>query len=261
MRAGAATALADRFELACESAADAAEVAWVADAAAGSSLALLDVGCGVGRMLVPLAVAGRPVHGVDASASALALCAERLAIAPRPIAAVELVRQPPAELNLPFRHGAAYIGGDRFQRIVDPTAALALVARVAAHLVAPGVLLLDLVVPAEAEHAPGGTLVEIRTAVDGDATLVARSETLVDRDGRRIDRHIRYERRVGRSIAVREDVRDALTWYAEDEVVALVRAAGFTTVEVVTSPRAVVGGERRFAVRATGSDPIYSGNK
>ncbi len=249
MRAGAVPALADRFELACERAASADEIAWVADAAGSSSL-LLDVGCGIGRMLVPLAASGRAVHGVDGSASALALCAERLASCAPPPAKAELVRQSPPELNLPFRYSAAYASGARFQRIMDPTIALALLARVAAHLVAPGVLLLDLVVPSEAEHAPGGMLVEVRTASDGDASLIARSETLVDRDGRRIDRRIRYERRVGRSIVAREDVRESMTWYAEDEIVAMVREAGFASVEVVASPRAVTGDERRFALSA-----------
>ena len=53
------------------------------------------------------------MHGVDASAAMLAECEAELA---RAELSVPLFRQDIAELNLPFRYGAAFIAGGSFQR-------------------------------------------------------------------------------------------------------------------------------------------------
>ena len=65
------------------------------------------------------------------------------------------------------------------------------------------------------------------------ATQIARrSETFVDAEGRRIDIRSRYEQRERATIIAREDEALALTWYTEDEIVALLRDAGFRDVAV-----------------------------
>ena len=52
----------------------------------------------------------------------------------------------------------------------------------------------------------------------------------------------------------REDEALALTWYTEDEIVALLTDAGFRDIVVGASPRAgdecIPAGERRFSVSA-----------
>ena len=250
--AGAASvkvSLRDEFELALEGTASAAEVEGFVQRVAGLAGPLLDASCGIGRLLVPLAERGIAVHGVDASASALALCALRLG---ERAATTPLVRQSAADLNLPFRYGAACFAGGSFQQIMDPTLAFAALARVAAHLVAPGILLLDMVIPGAALHAPGAPLVEVRTVTTAQReTLVERSETLVDVEGRRLSRRSRFEKRAGPRIVGREDERSAMTWYTEDELRALVRDAGFAAVEIVASPRPVAGDELRYLLAAT----------
>jgi SAM-dependent methyltransferase len=239
--------LADAFALAVDATAGDTEIAWYAARASGDISAVLDAGCGIGRLLVPLRERGLPVHGVDASASALALCAQRL-----PGDAPPLVRQSPAALNVPFRYGMAYFGAGALQRFADPMQAAEALARVAAHLVEPGVLVVDLVIPAIARHPPGAPVIEVRTAAGGDGgTLVARSETTVDSDGRRIAWRTRFERREGTRIVAREDVRGTLTWYEPDEMVTLLRECGYTDIEVVASPHPLTANDaQRFAVVA-----------
>ena len=66
----------------------------------------LDLGCGTGRLLVPLRAAGLDVDGVDISEDMLDLCrehAEREGVSPR------LERQAFHELALPRRYGTIYI--------------------------------------------------------------------------------------------------------------------------------------------------------
>jgi SAM-dependent methyltransferase len=61
---------------------------------------VLEVGCGTGRILLPIARAGRPIVGVDSSASMLARCRERVAAEPGLEERVTLNQQDMRELNL-----------------------------------------------------------------------------------------------------------------------------------------------------------------
>jgi len=47
--------------------------------------AVLELGCGTGRILLPIARAGRTVVGLDASSQMLARCREKLAVEPEPV--------------------------------------------------------------------------------------------------------------------------------------------------------------------------------
>ena len=76
----------------------------------------------------------------------------------------------------------------------------------------------------------------------------------VDVDGRRIDIKSRYEQRERATIAAREDEAIAITWYSEDEIVALLRDAGYRDVAVAEasadSRLEASEGERKFSVSA-----------
>lgn len=119
---------------------DGPEIAFFRALIEGHGEPALDVGCGTGRLLLPLLRGGMDVDGVDLSADMLALCrrrAEREALAPR------LYEQPMHELDLPRRYrtiflcGAFGIGGVR----QHDTAALT---RFRQHLESGGLLAIDL---------------------------------------------------------------------------------------------------------------------
>jgi len=225
-----------------------AEVAWYAERLPHDAGPLLEAMAGSGRLLVPLVERGLNIHGVDSSEAMLASCAARL-IGAGP--AAPLFRQDVATLNLPFRYAAAFVAVGSLQQIVDPVAAMKALERLRAHLVDPGILIVDCFVPAEALHPPGAPIVEARTVTLADGAKIAlRSETFVDVEGRRIDTTSRYERRDGATILAREDETLALTWYEEGEFADLVAQAGYLDVTIGASPLPSAGGERRFAVRA-----------
>jgi SAM-dependent methyltransferase len=204
--------------------------------------------CGSGRLLVALLQRGCNVHGVDASPARIAACEARLAAAGL---AAPLFRQDVAALNLPLRYAAAIVAAGSFQRLADSIAAQAALERIRAHLVAPGLLLMEFRVPAEAAHAPGAPLVHVQSVSLPDGTRIAcRSETTVDADARRIAVRSRYERRERGAIVAREDETVALTWYGEDEAVALLADAGFRDIGVGPPGEPGTEGERRFAVSA-----------
>jgi len=229
-----------------------AEVDWYAERLPRDAGAVLEAMAGSGRLLLPLLERRINVHGVDASPARVASCEARLAAAGL---ATSIFRQDVVTLNLPFRYAAAMVAAGSFQLLTDPVAAQKALARIRAHLVAPSLLLMDLYVPAEAAHPPGAPVVQVQTVTLPDGTKIARrAEMFVDAEGKRIDIHSRYEQRERASILAREDETLTLTWYGEDEIIALVRDAGYREVAVGPPAREQVGesssGERRYSVSA-----------
>ena len=226
--------LAALFDDVGENRADDAEIGWYAARLPRDAGTLLEAMSGSGRLLVPLLDAGFNVHGVDASEARLARCAARLAAAGR---TTELFRQDITALNLPFRYAAAFIGYASFQRFVDRVAALDALLRLRAHLVEPGILLLDLMIPALAEHPPGAPLIEVRQIVQDDGSRIAcRSETSVDAARRIVLTQRRFERRDRGHISAREDETRALTWYDEEQILSLLADAGYREARVEPPP-------------------------
>jgi hypothetical protein len=224
-----------------------AEITWYAAQLPRDAGPVLEAMAGSGRLLVPLLEAGFQVHGVDSSEAMLESCAKRLAAAGR---TTRLYRQGVVALNLPSRYAAAFIAAGAFQLLADPISALDALLRIRAHLIDPGLLLLDLFVPTQAAHPPGAPIVEVRTVRLSEGVQIGlRSETFLNVDMRRIDVKMRYERRDRTAITAREDQTRVLTWYSEDEAVALLRDAGYR--DPSTEPLQWSGdGGRHFAVRA-----------
>ena len=229
-----------------------AEVAWYASHLPQDSGPSLEAMSGSGRLLIPLLQQGRNVHGADVSPAMVARCEARLGAAKL---TTPLFRQDIAALNVPFRYVAAIIAAGSFQLLTDPVAAQKALERIRAHLVDPGLLLMDMYVPAEATHPPGAPVVQIQTVTLPDGTKIARrSEVFVDVEGKRIDIKSRYEQRERATITSREDESLPVTWYSEDEIVALLRGAGYRDVTIgdpawgtdETTPE----GERRYSVSA-----------
>ncbi|MBK7743053.1 MAG: class I SAM-dependent methyltransferase [Betaproteobacteria bacterium] len=224
------------------------EVDWYLERLPPGDEAVLEVMCGSGRLLLPLLDLDVNLHGCDSSPAMLASCEARLEDIGYE---TTLFLQDATTLNLPFRYRAAFIAAGSLQLIVDPHAACTALERIRAHLVDPGLLLLDFLVPDVAVHPPGAPVVEARTLPLYDGFKIAhRSETFVDVDGRRIDVRSRYEKRTGPMILAREDETLALTWYTEDEATALVADAGFRDIRIEPSPFADRRAQRRFAVSA-----------
>jgi ubiquinone/menaquinone biosynthesis C-methylase UbiE len=212
-----------------------AEVGWYAQRLPTDAGPLLELMCGSGRLLVPLAAHGFKLHGVDSSTAMLASCAARAAA--RGIEA-PLFRQDLTQLNLPFRYGVAFVAVGSFQLITEPGAALLALQRIRAHLVDPGLLLLDMFVPAESELRLGAPLVEVRTVRLGDGSQIAlRSESTVWADARIVRTEYRYAHRRGATRLAEEHEKITLTWYAPEEISALLKDAGYRDVATGASPR------------------------
>jgi SAM-dependent methyltransferase len=107
---------------------------------------VLDLGCGAGRFLVPLAAAGYAVTGVDTSPAMLAQAAVAAADAAD---RVTLLRDDFRTLHAlgAERFGLAFCAQNTFLHLPDARAQLAALRAAAAHLRPGGVLILDLLHP------------------------------------------------------------------------------------------------------------------
>lgn len=123
------------------------DVQFYRDLAAGAGPAVLEIGCGTGRVAVELARSGRSVTGVDRSEAMLARCRERLAAEPEVVRErVRLVHGDaialPSEVGDSF--SMALIALNTFAHFLTPGERLAVLIQLRQRLVLGGRLVLDL---------------------------------------------------------------------------------------------------------------------
>jgi SAM-dependent methyltransferase len=151
---------------------------WLTVAAAADRGPILELGCGTGRVLLPLARAGYDITGLDFSQAMLDRCRAKLdAESPEVRRRVGLVAADMTSFDLGRGFAAVIIPFAGFQQLRTVGQQLACLERCRAHLLPRGRLVLDLPNPdpAPASHARDG-------AADGEETAQVVDWT----DGRRI---------------------------------------------------------------------------
>ena len=145
---------------------------------------VLELGCGSGRVVVPLARAGHDVIGVDASSHMLAIAGEKLTSAgPEAAARARLVEGDLRSFALGEQFGLAIIAVKTFAYLLTRHEQQQALAAVAAHLRPGGVLALDLLNPTPEwlTRPPGSVRQDVFGQLPSGAT-VARTETMVSTD-------------------------------------------------------------------------------
>jgi SAM-dependent methyltransferase len=165
------------------------DIPFYLELAAAEGGRVLEVACGSGRVLVPMARAGNQIVGLDASAHMLALAREKLA---RECAAVasraRLVEGDMRLLDLgadgdePF--ALAIVAVKSFAYLVERADQLRTLERIAEHLRPGGLLAIDLLHPTPEFLAerPGSVRQDLAHADPETGVVVARTETLVSND-------------------------------------------------------------------------------
>jgi SAM-dependent methyltransferase len=124
------------------------DVAFFVEMAQETDGAVLEVGCGTGRVLIPTARAGKEIIGLDLSPHMLAVCRENLSREPSEVQSrVRLVEGDMREFSLGQEVGLVTIPFRPFQHLVTVEDQLACLASIRRHLVPGGRLVLDLFNP------------------------------------------------------------------------------------------------------------------
>jgi SAM-dependent methyltransferase len=209
------------------------KMAWEQERSDAGAGALLDVGCGTGRLLLDLLSHGVDAEGVDNSPEMLALCREKAAA--RGLSPV-LYEQPMERLDLPRRYRTILVPSSSFQLLTDPSDAAEAMRRFGAHLEPGGMLALpfmdfwrdgeplstDWQGPREVS-LPDGTLARRWTRSEFDPET--RCESTEDR----------WEVVRGEvTIAAEHHRRSPATrWYSQVETIGLLQSAGFTEIRLL----------------------------
>ena len=124
------------------------DVAFFLNEAVNAGGPVVEVGCGTGRVLIPIARAGVEIVGVDASTNMLRVCRERLGHEPEAVQSrARLVQADMRSFDIDGRFTLATIPFRPFQHLLTVDDQLACLATIRRHLVDGGRLILDIFNP------------------------------------------------------------------------------------------------------------------
>ena len=190
---------------------------------------VLELGCGTGRALLPIAADGIPCLGLDASQTMLDAL-----LAKQPPPGLRVTRAAMQRFDLGAERFALIFSAFRaFQHLYTTEDQLACLACVRRHLAPSGRFAFDVFNPRLARIATleEPEFEELRFAHAGDEVV---RHTSVTRDlGRQLQRvRFRYERRRGGAVLGNDRVEFDMRWFYRFEVEHLLARAGFAQIAV-----------------------------
>jgi SAM-dependent methyltransferase len=191
---------------------------------------VLEVMCGSGRLLVPLAVAGIDIDGIDASADMLAAC-KRKSLEHGLSPGLEL--QFSQELDLPRRYALAFVTAGSFGLLRDGTDSRRTLEKLRDHLGPGGLLVVDVETVLGAPRQSGEWVGRWWNRPDG-ATIVNRSLSRYDAETRIEEGLGIYELWVGGELVESELNNWVRRFWAAEELEQELQIAGFTEIGVTS---------------------------
>lgn len=213
------------------------DVAYYLDYANQCQSPILELACGTGRLIIPLAKAGFDVHGVDISANMLEVC--RHAVNQQSLEKqVQLSLADMASFDLPRKDfGLVLVALRSFMHLLTQADQLSCLRRVYAHLRTEGYFLLNVIAPdlEKLAQKPSAVFVVRREFDLSNGHRVVRKERLAEHDKINQVRHFefRFEEFDTAGKLVRERLVPLYTRYIfRNELLLLLETVGFQVLDV-----------------------------
>ena len=210
------------------------EVGFYLDVAAEKGGSCLDLGCGTGRVLLPLVQEGIEVVGLDSSPVMVGKCRENLAAEEF---AIEVVEADMVNFDLGREFDLLIVPGASFQLLTERENAAASLARMRAHLAPGGLLVMSLFTPwyeITHESLDGVWRLEKEGELEGDRRALCHASSELDRCEQLMEVTHRFEIIDPAGKVVESEIKSStLRWYGKHEIGLMLEAAGFTGVESI----------------------------
>ena len=195
---------------------------------------ILELACGTGRLLLPIAESGATIHGLDSSQDMLDVLQGKATNLN--LKDIELHNQLMENFSLPTKYDAIFVASGSFQLLTSTESALNSLECVRDHLSDNGFILVDIFVPWDS--------IVVQKRTDYHVT-----RDVVRPDGKRSIVHERFEIDIPKQVKRgtyryefydQERLTDCITddlsirWYWKDEFLVLLKKAGFSRIDVLT---------------------------
>jgi SAM-dependent methyltransferase len=196
----------------------------------------LEVGCGTGRLLLPMLRSGLQVEGVDASADMLAICknkAEMEKVTPL------LYQYQMQDFELPKKYNTIFIEGGSFMLLGNRADALSALKAFYNNLAAGGQVLIELFLPLEEFRKSQSTSWNLnKTAIipedNGDnARIYCSSSSSCNFIEQLISSWTKYEIFKKDQLVHSQMVPSQLRWYSKYEFLMMLEKINFVDIEIL----------------------------
>lgn len=222
------------------------EISFFASFISAHQGAALEAMSGSGRLQIPLLAQGYTVDGVDASASMLDRCKQRLAASGLQ---ANLYHQKLEALQLPHQYATVIIALASFQLIINRAIALHILKNIHRAMVADGTLLIDMFVP---RRMPAQTLVRT-VRIDEHVSIRATTQYVLHENLQIADAQTVYEKIMQDQVSQTEFEQIQVTWYSDAELRIMLADAGFELVKIHHEPYGLRDGTFVIQARALAS--------
>lgn len=189
----------------------------------------LEIGCGTGRILLPLMQRGLEVEGFDASADMLAICKEKASVLGlQPI----LYQQTMHDLNVHKQYGCLYSPLGTFQQLANRDDASRALQRWYDHILPGGKLVLYLYLPWYHAPAFGTWHRHDPVMVDKDTHVIVHEKAIHDPIEQQLFMRYRYRMYQQRALIAEEYNELTIRWYSRYEFELMLQAVGFKDIAV-----------------------------
>ncbi len=195
--------------------------------------AILDAGCGTGRLTVPLALDGYKISGLDYSREMLDICEKKAAEAG---VEIPLYHQRMEDMRIDQKFHTILVPAFSFQLIPDRADARRAAKAILDHLEPGGQAVFATFVPWSELERPTEGLWRLRRAVERDEArggghLLSHEAVFLDRYEQLMTLWTRYEIYDAQRQLRQAEIQEGLIrWYLAHEFMSLLRDTGFTTI-------------------------------